>query len=74
MTVACFCCGRCRESSKPQSALSSFSTYLKSVPAVHDKADAKLVYDWGKALVIHPKLETGVEALVVGALAWLGAN
>ena len=26
------------------------------------------------APVLHPTLETGVEALVVGALAWLGAS
>lgn len=26
------------------------------------------------APVVHPTLETGVEALVVGALAWLGAS
>ena len=26
------------------------------------------------APVLHPTLETGVEALVVGALAWLGAR
>jgi hypothetical protein len=26
------------------------------------------------APVLHPTMETGVEALVVGALAWLGAT
>ena len=26
------------------------------------------------APVLHPTMETGVEALVVGALAWLGAS